>query len=191
MELYENGLRILSWNLDGLSVEKARNPGVINVVGNLLTRYHIKVAVIEGVADPLGLKEVRHVEFDALCVMMYIFSVYFQLCENINKLEGLSTEPFLCTLTDGSVGYLHRVALQVNDSPTCTLLPIRLATVEYFNLVLALVTCSLTNVADNQPTTLVPQLVKSVMDLTRTERVLFMVDLHHANQLLCKSIEFK
>ncbi|XP_057366231.1 endonuclease/exonuclease/phosphatase family domain-containing protein 1-like [Daphnia carinata] len=163
VEPYENGLRILSWNLDGLSVEKARNPGVINVVGNLLIRYHIKVAVIEGVADPLGLKE---------------------LCENINKLEELSTEPFLCTLTGGSVGYLHRVALQVNDTPTCTPLPIRLATVEYFNLVLALVTCSLANVADNQSTTVVPQLVKSVMDLTRTERVLFMVDLHHTNQLL-------
>lgn len=48
----------MSWNLDGLSVEKAHNPGVVNVVGKLLTRYHIKVAVIEGVEDPLGLKEV-------------------------------------------------------------------------------------------------------------------------------------
>lgn len=53
-----NGLRIMSWNLDGLSVEKARNPGVVNVVGKLLSRYHITVAVIEGIKDPLGLKEV-------------------------------------------------------------------------------------------------------------------------------------
>lgn len=54
----ENSFRILSWNLDGLSVEKARNPGVVDVVGKLLSRYHIKVAVIEGIKDPLGLKEV-------------------------------------------------------------------------------------------------------------------------------------
>jgi hypothetical protein len=50
----------LSWNLDGLSVEKAQNPGVVNVVGNLLTRYHIKVAIIVGIDDPLGLKEVSY-----------------------------------------------------------------------------------------------------------------------------------
>jgi hypothetical protein len=46
--------------LDGLSVEKAQNPGVVNVVGNLLTRYHIKIAIIEGIEDPLGLKEVSY-----------------------------------------------------------------------------------------------------------------------------------
>lgn len=57
-ELRENRLRILSWNLDGLSVEKARNPGVVDVVGKLFYHYHIKVAVIQGVQDPLGLKEV-------------------------------------------------------------------------------------------------------------------------------------
>ncbi len=60
VEPCENGLRILSWNLDGLSVEKAQNPGVVNVVGNLLTRYHIKIAIIEGIEDPLGLKEVSY-----------------------------------------------------------------------------------------------------------------------------------
>ena len=54
----ENRLRILSWNLDGLSVEKARNPGVVDVVGKLFYHYHIKIAVIQGVQDPLGLKEV-------------------------------------------------------------------------------------------------------------------------------------
>jgi hypothetical protein len=46
--------------LDGLSVEKAQNPGVVNVVGNLLTRYHIKIAIIEGIEDPLGLQEVSY-----------------------------------------------------------------------------------------------------------------------------------
>ncbi|XP_046652160.1 endonuclease/exonuclease/phosphatase family domain-containing protein 1-like [Daphnia pulicaria] len=163
VEPCENGLRILSWNLDGLSVEKAQNPGVVNVVGNLLTRYHIKIAIIEGIEDPLGLKE---------------------LCENINKLEGMSTEPYLCTITDGRVGYLHRVALQVKDSTSCTQLPIHLATVEYFNVVLALVSCSLTNAADNTSTALVPQLVKSIMDLSRTERILCMVDLSQTNHSL-------
>jgi hypothetical protein len=100
----------------------------------------------------------------------------------------MSTEPYLCTTTSGSVGYLHRVALQVNDSTSCSQLPIHLATVEYFNVVLALVTCSLTNAADNASTALVPQLVKSVMDLSRTERILCMVDLCQANHLLCKII---
>ena len=41
-------------------MEKAQNPGVVNVVGKLLTRYHIKVAIIEGIEDPLGLKEVSN-----------------------------------------------------------------------------------------------------------------------------------
>ncbi len=54
----ENALRILSWNLDGLSVEKARNPGVINVISRLLLRYHISVAVIQGVVEPSALQEV-------------------------------------------------------------------------------------------------------------------------------------
>ena len=98
----------------------------------------------------------------------------------------MSTEPYLCTTTDGNVGYLHRVALQVKDSTSCTQLPIHLATVEYFNVVLALVSCSLSNAADNASTALVPQLVKSVMDLSRTERILCMVDLSQANHLLCK-----
>lgn len=75
VEPYVNGIRILSWNLDGLSLEKARNPGVINVVGNLLTRYHIKVAVIEGVADPLGLKEVNHT-ISTPCVLQHIVYLF-------------------------------------------------------------------------------------------------------------------
>lgn len=66
-ELAENGLlaelsvigfRILSWNLDGLSVDKARNPGVINIVGNVLLKYRVKVAVIGGVSDSLALQMV-------------------------------------------------------------------------------------------------------------------------------------
>lgn len=98
----------------------------------------------------------------------------------------MSTEPYLCTTTDGRVGYLHRVALQAKDSTSCTQLPIHLATVEYFNVVLALVSCSLTNAADNTSTALVPQLVKSIMDLSRTERILCMVDLSQTNHSLCK-----
>ncbi len=42
-------------------MEKASNPGVVNVVGKLLARYHIKVAVFEGINDPLGFKEVNTV----------------------------------------------------------------------------------------------------------------------------------
>lgn len=54
-----NTLRILSWNLDGLSVEKARNPGVVTVISKILLRYHISIAVLHGVIDPLGLIEVQ------------------------------------------------------------------------------------------------------------------------------------
>jgi hypothetical protein len=103
----------------------------------------------------------------------------------------MSTEPYLCTTTDGRVGYLHRVALQVKDSTSCAQLPIHLATVEYFNVVLALVSCSLTNAADNTSTALVPQLVKSIMDLSRTERILCMVDLSQTNHSLCKKKNFR
>ena len=54
----ENALRIMKWNLDGLSFEKAHNPGVVCVMARLLARYHITVAIIQGITDSLGLKEV-------------------------------------------------------------------------------------------------------------------------------------
>lgn len=54
----ETILRIMTWNLDRLSKEKARNPGVVNVVAKLLAKHQIKVAIIYGVADPNSLSEV-------------------------------------------------------------------------------------------------------------------------------------
>ena len=54
----ENTVRIMKWNLDGLSFEKAHNPGVVCVMARLLARYHITVAIIQGITDSLGLKEV-------------------------------------------------------------------------------------------------------------------------------------
>ena len=56
--LSENALRIMKWNMDGLSFEKAHNPGVICVMARLLARYHITVAIIQGITDSLGLREV-------------------------------------------------------------------------------------------------------------------------------------
>ena len=54
----ENALRVLSWNMDSLSVEKARNPGIVHVLVELLLRYHIRVAVIQGIQEPLALQTV-------------------------------------------------------------------------------------------------------------------------------------
>lgn len=182
----------MSWNLDGLSVEKARNPGVVNVVGKILSRYHITVAVIEGIRDPLGLKEViQETKFPFKKLNNNLLFFCFQLCENINKL-GLSNElTYLCTTTDGSVGYLHSVTLQIHHSTSCYNLPIYLVTIENKKVKLALVTCSLAKATDNASTTLVSQLVKAVMDLSPTERILCLVDLNHANHALCKFLVFR
>ena len=115
-----------------------------------------------------------------------LFMFFLQLCDSINKLEGLSTEPYSCTTTDGSVGYLHRVALQVHDSTSHTQQPIHLATIEYWGVTLALVTCTLTKTTDTESTTLVPQLVKSVMDLSSTERIICLMNLNQTNHSQCK-----
>ena len=44
--------------MDSLSVEKARNPGIVHVLAELLLRYHIRVAVIQGVQEPLAIQTV-------------------------------------------------------------------------------------------------------------------------------------
>jgi len=59
----DGALRLMTWNLDGLSVEKAANPGVVDVVAGILTRFHISVAVFHGVSQAPALQLVRFFYF--------------------------------------------------------------------------------------------------------------------------------
>lgn len=53
----------MNWNLDSLSCDKAHNPGIVIVMARLLAHYHISVAIIQGITDPLALKEVSFLNF--------------------------------------------------------------------------------------------------------------------------------
>lgn len=153
----ENALRIMKWNLDGLSFEKAHNPGVVCVMARLLARYHITVAIIQGITDSLGLKE---------------------LCDGVNKQDTISPMPYSYTMAEnGSVGYLHKVTLKVfKPSIVAGCVPLNLVTIEKKDVDFALVDCSLVQALENASTILIPQLVKAVMDLSPTERILCLAD---------------
>lgn len=78
---------------------------------------------------------------------------------------------------NGCVGYLHRVTLKVFKPSIVTgCVPLNLATIEKKGVDFALVTCSLVQTLENASTILIPQLVKAVMDLSPTERILCLAD---------------
>lgn len=156
----ENALRVLSWNMDSLTMEKARNPGIIHVLAELLLRYHIRVAVIQGILDPLVIQT---------------------LCEDINKHEGIE-HPYAFT-SDGDVGYLHQGTLEICCSPLVgsNLPAVSLATVENNNATFALVTSSFTNLSADHASTLIPQYIKAILDCSLTERIICLADFSHLN----------
>ena len=106
--LSENGFRLLSWNLDALSVEKARNPGVIDVVSKILSRYNISVAVFQGISDPLALQLVwkKNRQHNA-----HWFMLVLRLCSCVRKSTNKSTTAHLP---------LTVVPQQTRMSATCT-----------------------------------------------------------------------
>lgn len=91
---------------------------------------------------------------------------------------------------DGSIGYLHKVALKVYKPSVVVsgCVPLTVATVEKRNIDFALVTCSLLKVLENASTILIPQLVKAVMDLSPTERILCLADFPEEQYSSCKRI---
>jgi len=157
----ENALRVLSWNMDSLSVEKARNPGIVHVLVELLLRYHIRVAVIQGIQEPLALQT---------------------LCEDMNKHDGI-VHPYTCSTGDGSVGYLHQGPLEIRSWPLLgnSLAAVSLATVENNDVSFALVTSSFANLSGDHPATLIPQFIKAILDLSLTERIICLADFSHHN----------
>ena len=78
---------------------------------------------------------------------------------------------------NGSVGYLHKVTLKVfKPSIVAGCVPLNLVTIEKKDVDFALVDCSLVQALENASTILIPQLVKAVMDLSPTERILCLAD---------------
>ena len=118
------------------------------------------------------------------------FQLCVQLCGEINKQEGI-VELYSCSTTDNDVGYLHQGALEVRSSPLVASnnLAISLATVTHKSSTYALVTCSfaaLPSQVGDDPSTLIPQLIKAIMDLSLTERILCLADFSHLNHASCK-----
>ena len=120
--LSANTIRLLSWNLDGLSSEKASNPGVVAVVAQVLADYQINAACLQGISDPQALDLVkRKLNSCSICncnrtALLNSVDVMLQLCEAVNK-KNAPLPPFVSTATGCGVGYLHRVALKTIQSP--------------------------------------------------------------------------
>lgn len=112
-----------------------------------------------------------------------------QLCEGIKNQEGMSAldQPYSYTTTDNGIGYLHRVPLQVHGSFVAAgCIPYSLTMIEHASVSFTLVACSITaSDRENVSSTLVPQLVKAVMDLSSTERIICLADIHRADHPLC------
>ena len=195
----ENALRVLSWNMDSLSVEKARNPGIVHVLVELLLRYHIRVAVIQGIQEPLALQTVitltsSIVSIDKVATInkmknfpFFLFFLFEQLCEDMNKHDGI-VHPYTCSTGDGSVGYLHQGPLEIRSWPLLgnSLAAVSLATVENNDVSFALVTSSFANLSGDHPATLIPQFIKAILNLSLTERIICLADFSHHNHSPCK-----
>lgn len=110
----------------------------------------------------------------------------------MNKQEGVREleQPYTCTNAENGVGFLHRVPLQVNSSSATAAggVTLSLATIEHGNAGIALVACNLTKNNSNISANLVPQLVKAVMDLSSTERIVCLADIFQNDHALCKLI---
>ena len=118
-----------------------------------------------------------------------------QLCEDVNKQEGVSANPYACVTTEhGTVGYLHRGPLKVRGDVMVNVdgsgdsLSVGLATIEESAVAaLALVTCSFSGLNPTvNPSTLVPHFLKAVMDHSSTERILCLVDFNSWKHSSCK-----
>lgn len=69
--------------MDSLTMEKARNPGIIHVLAELLLRYHIRVAVIQGILDPLVIQTV--ITFTIPLLHSFTSTVVVDVLSDISK----------------------------------------------------------------------------------------------------------
>ena len=119
--------------------------------------------------------------------LFLLFFFFEQLCEDINKHDGI-VHPYTCSTSSGNVGYLHQGSLEIRSSPllSSNLAPVSLATVENNDVTFVLVTCSFANLSADHASTLIPQFIKAILDLSLTERIICLADFSHHNHSPCK-----
>ena len=120
-------------------------------------------------------------------LFFFFFFFFEQLCEDINKHDGIM-HPYTCSTSSGNVGYLHQGSLEIRSSPllSSNLAPVSLATVENNDVTFVLVTCSFANLSADHASTLIPQFIKAILDLSLTERIICLADFSHHNHSPCK-----
>ena len=160
-------LRLLSWHLDGLSVDKARNPGVVDVVAKLMSAYSIDVAAVQGVAELAALRE---------------------LCQSINDAGApIAYDVTWCGVggVDGC-GYLHRVPLHLTSAGAVSVATLKQD--DNQQATFAVVSYSMASAASETGADVVPQFVKNVMDLSASERIVAAVQFRQSHHSQCKTL---